>query len=111
MSYRIRTNLKCSNPELISKESEFFKNAKSELLSSRDGEMHFFSPWGGMKNDIEELSKKYPDEIFSADMWVDDYYGSDIHTYQIISGVSECTKQRPGYVFSHKSSDICRLKS
>lgn len=104
MSYRIRTNLKCSNPELISKGSEFSINSKSEILDSQDREMHFFSRFGGMKDDIEELSKKYPDEIFTADMWIDDYYGSDVHTYQIISGVSECTKQRPGYGFSYKSN-------
>ena len=104
MSYRIRTNLKCSNPELISRSSEFSFNSKSDILGSRDGEMHFFSRFGGMQIDIEKLSKKYPDEIFTADMWVDDYYGSDVHTYQIISGVSKCTKQRPGYVFSYKSN-------
>lgn len=37
-------------------------------------------------------------------MWVDDYYGYDIQTDQIISGVSECTKHRPGYVFLHMSN-------
>lgn len=64
MSYIVRTNLKCTNPELISRGSEFCINSKSEIMGSADGEMHFISRNGGMENDIEELSKKYPDEIF-----------------------------------------------
>ena len=68
MSYYAYTILECTNPELISSGSTFVKESNSDLLKIQDCKSHFRTN-DSTHNEIIELSKLHPMEIFNTEWY------------------------------------------
>ena len=77
------TLLECkSNRQLLQKidPREIINKTASEFISCKDGIYYFQTNRGALHEDIVELSKRYPDEVFIARIWNIDFYDSEIRT-------------------------------
>lgn len=97
-----RTNLSCTNPEIISSGSTFQKNTKSKLLGSNDNIFHYLTERDSMHEEIIELSKVHPNQTFTATTWDDTaYYFRVLYTTVYHRGMHHEINMKPGYVFSY----------
>jgi len=97
-----RTNLSCTNPEIISSGSTFYKNTDSILLGSEDNVFHYLTDSSFMHEELIELSKIHPDQTFTATTWEDtEYYDRVIWRVIYHSGKWNEISKKPGYVFTY----------
>jgi len=106
MANLYNTRLFCtSNSKQLQKidPGEIIKEPNSEFLFGENGAYIFTTRDGTMHESIVALSKKYPTEIFIAQIWNVEFYDSEIQTYKYFAGSSKCTKVEPnyGYCISH----------
>jgi hypothetical protein len=100
MGYDVRTNLSCSNPEVISSGSTFNQEWAKNLMEIDGGVFKYYSRGYYLHDNIAALSKQYPDETFTGITWND----SDIYDrikYTLIYKNGECKQVNcePGYVY------------
>lgn len=100
------TSLICkSNNQLLQKidPRKIIKNQSSEFITYINGKYFFSSRNDTMHESIIELSKTFPTEVFVTCTWNDDFYDSEIQTYEFKDGKSKCIKTEPnyGYCISH----------
>ena len=100
MSYWAYTVLECTNPELISSGSTFVNESHSELLKIHDGKSHFSTWKNTMDDEIIELSKKHPEETFTAEChWANEFYDRIIYYFEYRNGKRKDLGIKPGYMF------------
>jgi hypothetical protein len=100
MSYWAYTVLECTNPELISSGSTFVNESHSELLTIHNGKSHFSTWKNTMDDEIIELSKKHPEETFTAEChWANEYYDRIIYYFEYRNGKCKDLGIKPGYMF------------
>ena len=100
MSYWAYTVLECTNPELICSGSTFVNESHSELLKIHDGKSHFSTWKNTMDDEIIELSKKHPEETFTAEChWANEYYNRIIYLFEYKNGKYKELERKPGYMF------------
>jgi len=104
MGQYYRTNLRCSQPELIASGSSFERSSYSEIIDIVKDEFHYLTRAGDIHKDLQELSKQHPDVVFSARTWCDsDYYDRHIYTLVYNNGEYKDVDASPGYVFAGPS--------
>lgn len=100
MGYYSSTKLSCTRPELIASGSTFNQNTESELLEVKDGKALYRTWKSSMHNEIEELSRLYPEETFTITWWWnEDYFTRILWTGVFINGKYKEVKEEPGYSF------------
>jgi hypothetical protein len=100
MSYYAYTILECTNPKLISSGSTFVNESHSELLKIHDGKSHFSTWKNTMDDEIIELSKKHPEETFTAEChWANEYYDRILYYFEYRNGKCRELGIKPGYMF------------
>jgi hypothetical protein len=96
------TLLECkSNNQLLQKidPRDIIKKTSNTFISCKDGIYYFESAGGALHDDIVELSKEYPDEVFEARIWNPDMYASELRTIAYKAGIPEVIKTEPNYGF------------
>ncbi len=104
MGYYFRTNLSCTNPELIESGSTFNQKTYSEIIGTNGNEIHYINWKATMYDEVIELSIQNPGEEFYISCWYDDFYSSTKYTGVIKNGEYHETKVEPIYMFSYPSN-------
>lgn len=97
------TLLECrSNNQLLQKidPRDIIKKTESQFISCKDGVYYFQTHRGALHQDIVELSKEYPEEVFIARIWNVDWYESELRTVRYKSGKAKFIKIEPNYQYS-----------
>ena len=100
MGYYVRTDLKCTNPELISTGSTFNQEWSHELQEIKNGITSYCSRKQYLNDAVKELSKLHPAETFTGRTWIDDNFEEyRIYTAIIRNGIESIVDVEPGYTF------------
>jgi hypothetical protein len=101
MSYYSYTILECTNPDLISSGSTFVKESLYSLLVKiENGKSHFITNRNIMDGEIFELSKKHPEETFTAEWhWDEDDCNCILYSFECKNGEFRKLAIKPGYIF------------
>jgi len=94
------TLLECkSNNQLLQKidPRDIIKKTSNTFISCKNGVYYFKSDGGALHDDIVELSKVYPDEVFEARIWDLDLYASELKTIVYKAGIPKIIKTEPNY--------------
>jgi len=100
MSTYYDTLLECkSNNQLLQKidPRDIIKKTSNTFISCKNGIYYFKSGGGALHEDIVELSKEYPDDVFEARIWNLDLYASELRTIVYKAGIPEIVKTEPNY--------------
>lgn len=96
------TLLECkSNKQFLHKidPRDIIKTTESEFISCKDGIYYFQTHRGALHKDIVELSKKYPEEVFLAQIWNVDFYDSIIRALEYKDGDVKILSSKPNYSY------------
>jgi hypothetical protein len=96
------TLLECkSNNQLLQKidPRDIIKKSESQFMSCKDGIYYFQTHRGALHEDIVELSKEYPEEVFSARIWNVDFYDSIIRALEYKDGDVKILSSKPNYSY------------
>ena len=104
MGYTYRTNLSCTNPELLASGSTFNQTTKSEIIKIKGNEVHYHTYCDTMYDELLELSIKYPKEKFFITYWDDDYYSCEQHSGVFSEGIYHETTIDPKYRFQYSKN-------
>ena len=70
MSYRVRTNVKCTNPDLIASGSTFNKKWEKFLLGIESGYTQYYCGGEYINDALFQLSMEYPHDTFTGVTWI-----------------------------------------
>jgi len=106
MANYYNTLLECKSNKQLMQEidpRDIIKKTNSEFITYKDGMYYFQTCNGVLHDDIVELSKTCPKEIFIAQIWNVDFYDSEVRTIRYKNGKSRITNIEPnyGYTASH----------
>jgi len=100
MGYRVRTNLRCTNPDLITSGSTFNKKWEKFLLGFENGFTQYYCGGEYFNDALFQLSQEYPLETFTGVTWNDsDYYDCMKFTLVIKNGDYKQIKCEPCYLY------------
>ena len=100
MGYYVRTDLKCTNPELISSGSTFNEEWSHELKEIKNGVTSYCCKKQYLNDAVKELSKSHPTETFTGRTWINDnILEYRIYTAIIKNGIESIVDVEPGYSF------------
>jgi hypothetical protein len=100
MSYRVRTNVKCTNPDLIASGSTFNKKWGKFLLVIESDFTQYYCGGDYFNDALFQLSLEYPLETFTGVTWNDsDYYDCMKFTLVIKNGKYKQVKREPCYLY------------
>jgi len=106
MGYYVRTDLQCTNPELISSGSTFYNEWSHELMGIENGITSYYCRKQYLNEAVKELSKLHPEETFTGKTWVDDNF-EDFRKYTVIikEGEESVVDMEPGYTYISEPID------
>jgi hypothetical protein len=101
MGYRWRTNVQCTNPELIASGSTFNKKCKEFILSIESGISKYYCIGQDFNYAPFQFSREHPLETFTGVTWNDsDYYDCIEFTLIINNGEYKQVKSEPHYTYA-----------
>lgn len=106
MGNYIRTDLQCTNPELIASGSTFNHEWSYELMRIKNGITSYHCRKQYLNEAVKELSKLHPDETFTGKTWIDDNF-EEFRKYTVIikDGVESVVDVEPGYTYLSEPID------
>ena len=100
MGYCWCTDVRCTNPDLISSGSTFNKKCEEFILSIESGTSKYYCIGQDFNDALFQYSREYPRETFTGVTWNDsDYYDCIKFTLVIKNGEYKQVKCEPCYLY------------
>lgn len=100
MGFQTVTTVKCSKPGLVAQGSDFYNEWTEFRMKNNDGEEEYFCGYYYVLEAIEDLSSRYPDQIFTGVTWrTDEIEDCKQRTVVYKAGNTIDIKIRPKYTY------------